>query len=168
MDRLVIGQILKPQGIRGELKVKPLTDTAEDMRNFKVVFIDDIEYKVLSFRVGAGEAYLGLRGIADRNAAERMRGKYVEGRREDAAPLPEGVYYIVDIIGCTLYNEDGKKLGVVQDVTQAATDIYTLQTEKGELLIPVPKGLILDVDIEEKKITVDNKRFLEVSVCDEE
>ncbi len=71
MDRLLIGEVLKPQGIRGELKIKTYTDEPEDVKKFGTVYIDDVAYKILSFRVGPdGAAYMGLRGIPDRNAAE--------------------------------------------------------------------------------------------------
>ena len=71
MGRLEIGEVLKPQGIRGELKVKTFTDTPDVVKKFGTVYIDDKAYKILSFRVGPdGAAYIGLRGIPDRNAAE--------------------------------------------------------------------------------------------------
>ena len=91
MERLLIGEVLKPQGIRGELKVKTFTDTPYDVKKFGTVYIDNTAYKILSFRVGPdGAAYLGLRGIPDRNAAELFRGKKIEGDREDAPELEEG------------------------------------------------------------------------------
>lgn len=102
MDRLTIGEVLKPQGIRGELKIKTFTDTPQDFSAFGRVFIGGTEYRILSFRVGEGGfAYLGLRGVPDRNAAELLRGKKIEGDREDAPALEEGRYYIVDILAWT-------------------------------------------------------------------
>ena len=62
---LTVGLIVKPQGIRGELKVKPYTDDAEVFRALKSVYIDGIEYRVLNVRTGGGAAYLGLRGVPD-------------------------------------------------------------------------------------------------------
>ena len=74
MERLIIGEVLKPQGIRGELKIKTYTDEPEDVKAFGQVYIEGKPYKILSFRVGGdGFAYLGLRGVPDRNAAELMR-----------------------------------------------------------------------------------------------
>ena len=83
MERLIIGEVLKPQGIRGELKIKTFTDSPEDVKAFGTVYIDGTAYKILSFRVdGSGAAYIGLRGIPDRNAAELFRGKKIEGDRK--------------------------------------------------------------------------------------
>ena len=73
MERLIIGEVLKPQGIRGELKIKTFTDYPEDVKAFKTVYIDDTPYKILSFRVGNdGAAFIGLRGIPDRNATSNI------------------------------------------------------------------------------------------------
>ena len=74
-DKLNVGEILKPQGIRGELKVKPFTDDAEVFRDFTRVFVEETPYKVLSVRTGGGLVFLGLKGVPDRNAAELLRGK---------------------------------------------------------------------------------------------
>lgn len=69
MERLIIGEVLKPQGIRGELKIKTYTDEPDDVKSFGQVYIEGKPYKILSFRVGGdGFAYLGLRGVPDRNA----------------------------------------------------------------------------------------------------
>lgn len=161
---LTVATVLKPQGIRGEIKVKALTDSAEDLRSFKTVQIDKTEYSVLSVRVQGEFAYLGLKGIADRNAAELLRGKEVQALRSDAPELPEGRFYIVDLIGCTVATEKGETLGTVTDVTPAKTDIYTLSDGVKEISFAAAEGVIADVDLENRKITVNGKRFKEVSV----
>ena len=108
MERLIIGEVLKPQGIRGELKIKTYTDFPEDIKSFGKVYIGGVEYRILSFRIGEGGfAYLGLRGVPDRNAAELLRGQKIEGDREDAPALEEGRYYIVDILGLDAVTEEG-------------------------------------------------------------
>ncbi len=161
---LTVGIILKPQGIRGEVKVKPFTDCAEDFRAFKRIFLDGEEYKVLSVRTGGGCAYLGLRGVPDRNAAELLRNKEIVVLREEAPEPEAGTYYIADLLGSGIYTEEGELLGTLADVRQAATDIYTLAQGEKEVLFPAAKGVITAVSVEEKKITVDKKRFFEVAV----
>ena len=165
MDRLVIGEVLKPQGIRGELKVKTFTDFPEDVKEFGTVYIDEKPYKILSFRVGPdGAAYIGLRGVPDRNAAELLRGKKLEGEREDAPELEEGQYYIVDIIGLSCETEEGEVLGVVKDVSNLSSDIYTIEKAGKRILFPAVKGVVLKVDLENKKLIVDKKIFDEIAV----
>ena len=165
MGRLVIGEVLKPQGIRGELKIKTFTDTPEVVKGFGTVYIDEKPYKILSFRVGPdGAAYVGLRGIPDRNAAELFRGKKIEGKREDAPALEEGQYYIVDILGLSCETEEGEVLGKVTDVSNLATDVYTIEKAGKSILFPAVKGVVKKVDLTNKKLIVDKKIFDEIAV----
>ena len=165
MKRLIIGEVLKPQGIRGELKVKTFTDFPEDVKEFGVVYIDEVPYKILSFRVGPdGAAYMGLRGIPDRYAAELFRGKKLEGNREDAPPLEEGRHYIVDVLGLTCETEEGEVLGVVKDIVNLASDVYTLEKDGKKILFPSVNGVIVRFDIEGGKIIVNKQKFDEMAV----
>ena len=149
---LTIGLIVKPQGIRGEVKVKPYTDGAESFRGLKRVFLDGEERKVLSVRCGADAVYLGLKGVPDRNAAELLRGKELTIPREEAPDHGE------------VCSDGGTLFGVLTDIRHAATDIYTLDMEGKEVLFPAVKGVITDIDLSAKRITVDEKRFREVAV----
>lgn len=165
MDRLLIGEVLKPQGIRGELKIKTFTDFPEDVKKFGTVYIDEKPYKILSFRVGTdGMAYIGLRGIPDRNAAELFRGKKLEGAREDAPELEEGRYYIVDIIGLSCETQEGEFLGTVKDIKNLASDVYTIEKDGKSILFPVVKNVIIDIDLINKKVVIDKKVFDEIAV----
>ena len=152
MERLIIGEVLKPQGIRGELKIKTYTDEPDDVKSFGQVYIEGKPYKILSFRVGGdGFAYLGLRGVPDRNAAELLRGKKLEGDREDAPELEEGRYYIADILGLSVE-------------TPLSSEVYTIEREGKEILFPAVKGVVKQVDLKNGRIIVDKKRFDEVAV----
>ena len=164
MSELIVGTVLKPQGIRGEVKIKPFTDSADTFREFSRVFIAGEEYKILSIRPGDGFVYLGLRGIPDRNEAELLRGKDVTLPREEAPAPPEGSYYIADLLGSRVVTETGELLGILKDVTQAATDIYTLDMGTSSVLFAAAKGVIGSVDTEKKIITVNKARFMEVAV----
>ena len=161
---LTIGEVLKPQGIRGEIKVKPFTDSPEDFRKISRVFLGGTEYKILSVRSDGSAVYLGLRGIADRNAAELLRGKEVIIPRDEAPELPEGRYYIADLLGSEIITESGKVLGTLTNIRSAATDVYTLTQGEKEILFPAVDDLIISIDTESQKITVSEKRFLEVAV----
>lgn len=165
MDRLLIGEVLKPQGIRGELKIKTFTDFPEDVKKFGTVYIDEKPYKILSFRVGTdGMAYIGLRGIPDRNMAELFRGKKLEGAREDAPELEEGRYYIVDILGLACESQDGEFLGTVKDIKNLASDVYTIEKDGKDILFPVVKNVIIDIDLQNKKVILNKAIFDEIAV----
>lgn len=165
MERLQIGEILKPQGIRGELKIKTYTDSPEDVKAFGSVYIDGTAYKILSFRAGGENCcFLGLRGVPDRNAAELLRGKTIEGNRADAPELEEGRYYIVDIVGLSCETEEGEELGTVVEIANLSSDVYTIEKAGKRILFPAVKGVVKKIDLENKKLIVDKKRFGEVAV----
>ena len=164
MDSLVVATIVKPQGIRGEVKVKVFLDDAEDLKEITRVYISGEQYTVLNVRGSGDIAYMALRGVADRNAAELLRGRDIEAKREDCPALPEGRYYIGDLVGCKVITSSGEDIGEVVSVTPARTDIYTLSTPKGEVSFAAAEGVILEVDTSGKIITVDKKRYKEVSV----
>ena len=165
MARLVIGEVLKPQGIRGELKVKAFTDSPADIKEFKTVYMDGEPYKILSFRVdGNGAVYLGLRGIPDRNAAELYRGTKIEGERDDAPALEEGQYYIIDILGLSCVTQDGEVLGTVKNIVNLSSDVYTIEKNGKEILFPAVNGVIVQVDIAGGKIVVDKEKFAQLAV----
>ena len=163
-NTLTVATVLKPQGIRGEIKVKVFMDDADDLKGFSRLFVGGVEYSVMSVR-GSGEfAYLVLRGIADRNAAELLRGKDIEVYHGELPEPPDGRYYIADLTGCEVVTANGEAIGTVVSVTPAKTDIYTLETPKGEVSFAAAEGVIESVDVENKRITVNKKRFKEVSV----
>lgn len=162
MQTIVIGEVLKPQGVRGEIKIKPYIDDISDIKRIKKVYISGKEYKVIACRVDYSAAYLALFGIADRDAAELLRSAKVEALRSDIPEPDEGRYYIVDIIGCTVVTENGKILGTISDVTSAHTDIFTIDCADGEYLFPVADGVLESVNIENKRISVNDKRIRQV------
>ena len=164
IKKIVIGEILKPQGIRGEVKIKPLLDDMAGLKGVKNVEIGGAEYKVLSARADAQAAYLALSGVADRNAAELLRGKEILADRAELPALEEGRYYIVDVIGCEVVTEKGQRLGEIADILPAHTDVYVLKDGEKESMFPAAEGVIVHVDVENKRIVVSEKRIGEVLV----
>lgn len=164
-DKLTVATVLKPQGIRGEIKVKVLCDGAEDLFGVERVIIGDTEYGVMNVRGQGDFAYISLKGVFDRNAAELLRGLEVQAYRDELPELPDGTYYIADLTGCQVVTEKGEVIGEVTAVTPAHTDIYELKTPAGAALsFAAAEGVITAVDVENKIITVNKKRFKEVSV----
>lgn len=165
LDKLKVGLIVKPQGIKGEVKIQPLTDDINRFKNLKEVIIDDKNYRVLKAVIGGGTIFLTISGISDRNTAETFRGKFLYVTRENAVPLEEGRYFIADIIGCELVNDKGEKLGQITDVTPNRVDVITVKKTDGKIMrFPFLNDLVVDVDIINQKMTVLAKRLAEVSV----
>lgn len=163
---LTVGKIVKPQGIRGELKVVTYTDSSDVWKAFDRIYIAGEEYKLLKVRPQDNDcAYITLGGIADRNAAELLRDKEACVLKADAPALPSDTYYIADIVGCTACDDGGKPIGVVRDIIPARTDIYEIEKQNGETLtFPAVDGVIVNVDVEKKVITLNRKRLAEVSL----
>lgn len=161
--RLNVGYIVKPQGVKGELKVEPLTDDITRYKSLKKVYIDDKEYKVTHARFSGGVAFVCLEGVTDRNFAELFRNKYIKIDREDAVSLDENSYFIADLIGSNMYFTNGDILGEVIEIISNRTDIFTVKTVSNKIVrFPFLLEVVKNVDIENKKITIDKKRYLEV------
>ena len=158
MDKLLIGTVLKPQGIRGELKIKIYTDDFYSISALKEVFIDDVAYPVLKMRSDK-DVFILLRGIADRNAAELFRNKDIYAIKAEVR-RKKNTYFICDVIGCAVVFEDGEIFGTVEDILSARTDIYYIHTPNGRVIAPWLKSYNADFDIDNRKITVCKEEFL--------
>ena len=122
MENLIkIGEITKPQGIRGEVKIRAYVDDENRFYDLDEVFVGDTLYRVLSARVNGQEVFLSLSGVADRNQAELLRGKELFVTRDNATELGENEFFIVDVLGSTVLLDDGTKIGAVIDITQSRT-----------------------------------------------
>ena len=167
-NTLNVAKILKPQGVRGEIKVMTYTDSPADLQAFDRVYIGGNCYKVLKVRPQPGDcAFITLASIADRNAAETLRGLDVEVEREDIPALPEGTYYIADVIGCKVLTEEGEDLGVVTEITPARTDVYEYEKPDGKKVVfAAVDGVIISTDIQRKTLVVDKSRLAEVAIDD--
>jgi len=159
--RILIGVVLRPQGINGELKLTNLTDGYDAVKDISKVYIDDVEYKVQRIAARDNCLYVFLRGVFDRNAAELLRGKEVFCEKEEILK-DEDSYFIQDIIGCDLVLSSGKVLGKIKNVYSSNVDVFVIDTAEGEASFPFVKRLDPVVDLENKTVTVDAKNFTEV------
>lgn len=165
---IVIGEIVKAQGVKGELKIMPMTDNEERFLKLKSVMIDGVTHDVTSSRVSPNGVFITLRDVTDRNAAELLRGKKISVTRENAVKPPKGRYFIVDLIGIDVIVGD-KNIGKLIDITQSgAADVYTVKGENGkEIVFPALKTAIVSVDIENKRMIIDKKRFEEIALYED-
>lgn len=158
MDKLLIGTVLKPQGIRGELKIKNYTDDFYAISALKEVFIDGVSYQVLKMRCDK-DVFILLRGIADRNDAELFRNKDIYALKADVR-RKKNTYFICDVIGCSVLFEDGTVFGKIEEILSARTDIYYISTPKGRVIAPWLKSYQANFDIENRTVTVNKEEFL--------
>lgn len=155
-DLFNIGQIVNTHGVRGEVKVIPLTDDINRFKKLKSVLIDNVQRKVLSCKFQKDRVILKIEGIDTMDEAEGYKKKYICVERTEAIKLPKDTYFIKDLIGCQVSDTEGKVLGNIDEVLQTGSnDVYWIKGEKGkELLIPVLKEIVLDIDINERKIII--------------
>lgn len=166
---LSVAKIVKPQGIKGELKLDCELDSPEMLRGFEEVFIGGEIYDVESFRISGGDAYVKLKQVNDRNSAEKLRGKSLEVPREKAPALPEGRFYIADLIGSEVVSDSGENFGKLKNVLQyGSADVYVISGGKGkEISFPALKKVLNKVDTDAKIITVKAEEFEKVAVYED-
>ncbi len=170
-EYLLIGQVLRPQGIKGQVKVRPDTDDPERFLDLDTVYLDKGgAYEAVSvdeISVREDGVYLRLANAQSRDEAEKQRNWLLYVDRAHAVALNEDETFICDLIGCRAVDTQGSELGRVTDVLQpGCNDVYVIKTPKGEMLLPALKFVIPTVDVKKGEIVVDEKRLPEVAVCD--
>ena len=159
-EYLEIGQIVNTTGLKGTLKVSPLTDDITRFEDLESVYIQKqkelIEFKIQDVKYSKNMVLLKLEGIDNVEKAEKYKNSYIKINRKDAVELEEGSYFIVDIVGCEVYTDENNYLGKVKDVfNTGSSDIYTVKQADGkEILLPAIKDVVKNIDIPNKKITV--------------
>ena len=156
---LQVGVISSTHGIRGEVKVFPTTDAPARFKVLKDVILDtgkeQIPMEIQGVKFFKQFVIVKFKGIDNINDVEKYKGKSVLVTRENAAPLGEDEYYIADLVGMTVFTEDGE-FGVLKDVIETgANEVYVVDSkEHGEVLIPAIHECILDVNVEEQTMKV--------------
>lgn len=155
-----IGKIRNTHGLKGEVKVIPLTDFPDRFKLLKNVYVEDAHgvynsFSVTGVRTHKNDILLSLSGIEDVDAAKLLQNCYLAIDKADRMPLEENSYYIDDLIGCSVYEED-IYLGEVSDVVETgANDVYVLKSERWpNLCIPAVQNCIIKVDIMGQRIEV--------------
>lgn len=157
---LQVGAITSTHGIRGEVKVFPTTDDVNRFKKLKEVVLDtgkeQITLQIQGVKFFKQFVILKFKGIDNINDIEKYKGKSLFVTRENAVKLEKDEYFIADILGSTVEDEDGNILGTLKDVIiTGANDVYVVENEEGkELLFPAIKECVLNVDVEHAKITV--------------
>ena len=168
-DFFELGRILKPQGIRGEIKLEVYTDDMGRFDYLEHVFIKEDGMRMLAVekkRTDGMFAYIKLQGVDDRSAAEAMRGRILYIDRQNAARLPEGRHYIEDLIGLAVVDTGGRELGRLAEVIQTgAADVYRVAGARSMLFPAIPQ-VVLETDMQAGRILVDAERLQEVCVDD--
>jgi 16S rRNA processing protein RimM len=159
MDFIVIGQITKPHGVRGEMRVMPHTDVPERFSWLEHVYVGETAPKKMAVeqaRVHQGMILLKLTAVSDRLAAESLRGEWLMVPEDEALPLEEGEYFLFELEGLEVYTTEGELLGILTSVIETkANNVFEVQGEQGEILLPDTAEVIQDIDFENGRMTVN-------------
>ena len=160
LEYLSIGQIINTHGLRGAVKVYPLTDDISRFKKLKEVYVEEndglVKYKVESVKFLSSTVSVKLKGIDSEEAANKLRGFYIKVDRKSAVKLPKDTYFICDLIDLEVYDEKGLLIGTVKDVLQTGSnDVYVIESSGKDILIPALKDIVKKIDLENKKILVE-------------
>ena len=158
---IAVGRIVKACGLGGELKIESLSDIPDRFSKLNEVFVEfengPVEkYTIASVRMRNNGLYITLDGVEDRSAAEKFRGAYLCIDSGSLARLPSDMYYEFDLIGMEARSPGGGIIGTVVRIERyPANDVIVVETDRGELPVPALRDIVLEVDIQEKHLTMD-------------
>ncbi|SHJ54276.1 16S rRNA processing protein RimM [Clostridium cavendishii DSM 21758] len=153
-EMLNVGQIINTHGVIGAVKVHPLTDNMYRFDYLEDVYIDGKKYYIEEVKYLKDKVVLKLEGINSMNDAEKYKTKYIQITRDQSVELDEDTFFITDLLGCTVVDTQDFEYGKVFEVIQTGSnDVYWVKGNK-EILIPVLKEIVLDINVENKKIVI--------------
>ena len=158
-----IGKVLKPQGIKGEIKVLPLSNP-DFFKEIEYVSINGTQAKIESASIREDGVYLKLDIIRDRNDAEEYRDAILSVEREALPDLEDGQFFYEDLIGCEVFFEDGERVGEIINIENyGSKDIFEIHHGFSNTLCPFVEDVFTNIDTKTKKIIANRKKYLEVT-----
>jgi 16S rRNA processing protein RimM len=152
---VAVGRVLGPWGLRGEIKVEPLSPEST-LAAGKFVFAGHRRYEIQESRRSGRLFRLKLSGVETREAAQALRASYLEVPEAGLEPLSEGQYYRYQLIGLAVRSVDGTQLGRVVDIfSTPENDVYVVDGSHGEVLLPAVDDVIRDINLAEGTISVE-------------
>ncbi len=153
---LAAGRITKAHGLRGEVTVLVLTEVESRFDQGATLHLDDgRELTVAETRPDRGRLLVTFAEVADRTAAEALRGRYLFVPERDAPELPEGSFWPHQLVGCEVVTESGRSLGEIREVVLGvANDIWVTGPQADEVLIPALKDVVVSVDVAGRRVVV--------------
>ena len=170
-DYLMIGEVLKPQGVRGECKIRSYAADIDRFHDWKTLYRRDGEgyapVSVRTARIRDGFVYAFLDGSASADDAEKFRGTELFVDRAHAAPAEDGAVLIADLIGCEARDGDGAVIGKLTDVLQYGTVDTWVFAGPRPFMAPALRAVFPEVDAEAKLIRVVSEKLNEVAVFED-
>ena len=167
-EKILIGQIVKPQGIKGEVKIKSYSVSLEDLKKEMSVFVGDEQekYTLANFSVRQGFLYAKFAEVPSISEAERLRNKPVYLNKSDIRHLEDDEFLIEEMLGCQVELSGGRGLGVLEDVQNfGSADVFYVKTKQNKLIMfPNVEDIFEKIDLSNKIIIINEKKYGEVGV----
>ncbi|MBS4536073.1 16S rRNA processing protein RimM [Clostridium sp. D2Q-14] len=155
IDKIKVGKIVNTHGIKGELKILPLTDDYKRFNDLNKVYINSEEYIINKVWYKKGFPIISIKDFNNINDVMKFKNEYMYITIEDTVELEKDTYFIFQIKGLKVLTVDGLEIGIVKDVlTPGANDVYVVKGNKKEYLIPAVKEFVKGINLEEKKIII--------------
>lgn len=160
-DYLQVGKIVNTHGIKGEVKVLPLTDDPQRFERLKWVYVGNDDTKQImnieGIKYFKNTVIVKFKEVPDIDDALVLKERYMYVDRKNAVKLPKDTYFICDLIGSEVSDIEGIKLGVLRDIiSTGSNDVYIVKADNGkEILVPALKSVVNSISIEDKKIVVE-------------
>ncbi|MHB8064207.1 MAG: ribosome maturation factor RimM [Ruminiclostridium sp.] len=160
LEYLIIGQLVNTHGVKGELKSTVLTDDPQRFLDLEWVYIDKKgtleKYFISGVKFLKHLVVLKFDGVDSIEAAEKLKGLYLKIDRANAVKLPKDSFFITDILGMQVYNENNELLGQLSNVIQTGSnDVYVVKNQEGkEILIPALKSVVKEISLDDRRISV--------------
>lgn len=165
-----VGEIARPHGVHGEVKLNPTTDDAGRFRGMKEAYLElhgeYLPVQICVSSVTEKAVIVKIEGYDTPEQAQLLRGKYLCVDRQHAVKLPRDTYFVADLVGCEVTDTEGNAYGKLTDVLETgANDVYEI--EKGRLLVPALKKVLSSVDTNQKKIVLKADVLKEVGLFED-
>jgi 16S rRNA processing protein RimM len=153
---IVIGQVGRPFGIKGEIRITSYAESFEVFQRSQVLVLDETPYTVLSIRSHQGAVLALLEGIETPEAGKTLAGRLVKTDVDNLPPKDEGEYYWFELIGMRVSTVQGRDLGQIARITPTgASDVLHVEGPLGEVLLPMTEEVVVNVDTESNLMVVD-------------
>ncbi len=155
-EYIIIGQVAAPRGFKGHIKVDVETDFPDRFSPSSVVYIDRKPVTITDVSWQKGRAVIKLDGLNTDTEAKKLNGKLVEIHNSQLRDLPEGRHYFFQLIGLEVKTTGGELIGKVTEIlTTSGSNIYVVQGENGEVLVPATDEFVKSIDTETGVITIE-------------
>lgn len=158
MQYTAIGKIINTHGIKGELKIYPLTVDTDRFKSLKVAYIgkEKLKVNIVGVKYNKDMPILKLNEFNNINEVLKFKEEYLYVDDDNLVTLPEGRHFVFDLVDCKVEDMNGDFIGIIKDIIEnPSNDVYVIVKDDKEYLVPAVKEFVKDIDIDNKLIRID-------------